>query len=130
MAHTSHDEKLRIDKWLWAARFFKTRALAVDAIEIGRVLINGVRVKPAKTVAVGDWLDLSLGQYQYRVEVLGLSDKRGPATQAQQLYRESEESRQRREIIAAQNKLLPQPFLKGRPTKRDRREIERFRQGE
>ncbi len=120
-------EKLRIDKWLWAARFFKTRALAVEAIENGRVLVNEVRVKPAKIVALGDQLDIHIGQFQFLVEVLGLSDKRGPATAAQQLYRESDESHQRREVIAAQNKLLPQPYLKGRPTKRDRRDIERFR---
>jgi len=123
-------EKLRIDKWLWAARFFKTRALAADAVESGKVLVNDVRVKPAKTLAAGDRLDIRIGQYQYSVEVLGLSNRRGPAPEAQRLYRETEESRQRRETIAAQNKLLPQPNFKGRPTKRDRREIERFRQGE
>lgn len=132
MSHTHHDagEKFRIDKWLWAARFFKTRALAAEAVECGKVMVNEVRVKPAKTVAIGDWLDLRIGQYQYRVEVLGLSGKRGPASEAQQLYRESDESRLRREAIIAQNRLLPQPVLRGRPTKRDRREIERFRQGE
>ncbi|HEX5363442.1 MAG TPA: RNA-binding S4 domain-containing protein [Gallionella sp.] len=128
MSHMHHDagERLRIDKWLWAARFFKTRALAAEAVESGKVLINEARVKPAKTVAIGDWLELHIGQYSYRVEVLGLSGKRGPASEAQQLYRESDESRLRREMIAAQNRLLPQPLLKGRPTKRDRREIERF----
>ena len=123
-------EKLRIDKWLWAARFFKTRALAADAVESGKVLVNDARVKPAKALTIGDRLDIRLGQYQHEVEVLGLSGRRGPAPEAQQLYRESEESRSRRETIAAQNKLLPQPHFKGRPTKRDRREIERFRQGE
>lgn len=127
---TEDSEKLRIDKWLWAARFFKTRALAADAVESGKVLVNDARVKPAKALAIGDRLDIRLGQYQYSVEVLGLSNRRGPAPEAQQLYRESEESRSRRETIAAQNKLLPQPHFKGRPTKRDRREIERFRQGE
>lgn len=132
MPATSHDvsEKLRIDKWLWAARFFKTRALAADAVESGKVLINEVRVKPAKTVAPGDRLDLRIGQYQYLVEVLALSGKRGPASEAQKLYRESDESRSRREAIAAQNRLLPQTFLKGRPTKRDRRDIERFMQSD
>ena len=123
---TEDSEKLRIDKWLWAARFFKTRALAADAVESGKVLVNDARVKPAKALAVGDRLDIRLGQYQYSVEVLGLSNRRGPASEAQQLYRESEQSRQRRETISAQNKLLPQSHLKGRPTKRDRREIERF----
>lgn len=132
MTHTKTDtaEKLRLDKWLWAARFFKTRALAADAVESGKALLDGARVKPAKAVAAGDRLDIRIGQYQYEIEVLALSGKRGPAPEAQRLYRESEESRARRETIAAQNKLLPLPHFKGRPTKRDRREIERFRQGE
>jgi ribosome-associated heat shock protein Hsp15 len=132
MTHDKADsgEKLRIDKWLWAARFFKTRALAADAVEAGKVLLNDTRIKPAKAVAVGDRLDIRLGQYRYEVEVLGLSGKRGPAPEAQRLYRESEESRSRRETIAEQNRLLPQPHLKGRPTKRDRREIARLIQGE
>jgi ribosome-associated heat shock protein Hsp15 len=124
--HTADAEKHRIDKWLWAARFFKTRALAADAVESGKVTINDARVKPAKAVAIGDRLDIRIGQYQYDIEVLGLSNRRGPAPEAQQLYRESEESRSRRETIAAQNKLLPLPHFKGRPTKRDRREIERL----
>jgi len=127
---TDTAEKLRIDKWLWAARFFKTRALAADAVESGKVLLDDARVKPAKAMAIGDRLDIRIGQYRYEIEVLGLSDRRGPAPEAQRLYRESEESRQRRETIAEQNKLLPQPHFKGRPTKRDRREIERLRQDE
>ena len=127
---TDTAEKLRIDKWLWAARFFKTRALAADAVESGKVLLDDARVKPAKAMAIGDRLDIRIGQYRYEIEVLGLSDRRGPAPEAQRLYRESEESRQRRETIAAQNKMLPQPHFKGRPTKRDRREIERLRQDE
>ncbi len=118
--------KLRIDKWLWAARFFKTRALAADAVDSGKVLLDGVRIKPAKAVAAGDRLDIRIGQYRFEIEVLGLSGRRGPAPEAQQLYRESEQSRLRRETIAEQNRLLPQPDFKGRPTKRDRREIERF----
>jgi ribosome-associated heat shock protein Hsp15 len=123
-------EKFRIDKWLCAARFFKTRALAADAVECGQVHVNEVRVKPAKAVAVGDMLSISTGQKQYVVEVLALSNKRGPATEAQKLYCETDESRQRREVIAAQLKAQPQPFyFKGRPTKRDRREIERFKKG-
>jgi ribosome-associated heat shock protein Hsp15 len=127
--HPATGEKLRIDKWLWAARFFKTRSLAVDALENGRVLVNDVRVKPAKTIAPGDRLDIRIGQYQFTVEVLGLSGKRGPAPQAQKLYRESDESRERRAIVAAQIRALPQPAFKGRPTKRDRREIERLKHG-
>ncbi|MBI5429055.1 MAG: RNA-binding S4 domain-containing protein [Nitrosomonadales bacterium] len=119
-------EKFRIDKWLWAARFYKTRSLATDAIECGKVLLNEVRVKPAKPVAVGDMLDIHIGQIRFVVEVLALSNKRGAAPVAQKLYRETDESRQRREAIAAQRKAEPEPFnFKGRPTKRDRREIEK-----
>ncbi len=124
-------EKHRIDKWLWAARFFKTRSLAAAAVECGKVHINEARVKLAKAVAVGDRLDIHIGQYHWLVEVLALSGKRGPAPEAQKLYRETDESRQRRETIAEQLKAQPQPFhFKGRPTKRDRRVIDRFRHGE
>lgn len=121
-------QKLRIDKWLWAARFFKTRSLAVDAIEAGRVLVGGVRVKVAKAVGSGDRLEIRIGRYQFDVEVLGISDKRGPAPQAQKLYHESEESRERRALLAEQLK-AEQPAFRGRPTKRDRRLIEEFRRG-
>ena len=121
-------QKLRIDKWLWAARFFKTRSLAVDAIEAGRVLVNGVRVKVAKAVGSGDRLEIRIGRYQFDVEVLGISDKRGPAPAAQKLYRESEESRERRTLLAEQLKAEQHAF-RGRPTKRDRRLIEEFRRG-
>lgn len=120
-------EKFRIDKWLFAARFFKTRSLAAEAIERGRVTLNDQRVKPAKVLAAGDKLTIRIGNYQYDIEVLGLSNKRGSAPVAQQLYRETGESRERRELLAARLKAQPQPFnTKGRPTKRDRREIERF----
>lgn len=128
MQHDEVEEKFRIDKWLFAARFFKTRSLAAEEVERGRVTLNGQRVKPAKTLAVGDNLSIRIGNYQYDIEVLGLSNKRGSAPQAQQLYRETDESRVRREVVAARLKAQPQPFYtKGRPTKRDRREIERFR---
>jgi ribosome-associated heat shock protein Hsp15 len=123
---TEEHEKLRIDKWLWAARFFKTRSLAVDAVESGKVTMDEARIKPAKAIGVGDMLVIRLGQYHFEVEVLGLSNKRGPAPEAQKLYRESEASKARRAEIAANLKALPQPTFKGRPTKRDRREIERF----
>ena len=123
--------KLRIDKWLGAARFFKTRSLAADAVECGKVQINNVRVKPAKPVAVGDMLAIRLGPYQYVVVVLALSSKRGSAPEAQKLYRETEESRLRRVALAAELKAQPEPVLhKGRPTKRDRRVIEKFRNSE
>ena len=88
---------MRIDKWLWAARFFKTRSLATDAVAGGRVHVDGQRVKPAKDVRVGDRLEITIGEATFAVEVLGLADKRGPASQAQALYEESEESRARRE---------------------------------
>jgi len=130
MSTDDHTEKFRIDKWLCAARFFKTRSLAADAVECGKVHVNEARVKPAKAVALGDMLTINIGQKQYVVEVLALSSRRGPASEAQKLYRETEASRQRREAIAAQLKSQPQPFFfKGRPTKRDRREIERFKKG-
>ena len=120
--------KPRIDKWLWAARFFKTRPLAADAVECGKVQINNVRTKPAKPVAVGDTLAIRLGPYQHVVEVLALSSKRGSAPEAQKLYRETKESRLRREALAAELKAQPEPvFHKGRPTKRDRRSIDKFR---
>jgi len=120
-------EKFRIDKWLFAARFFKTRSLAAEAIERGRVSVNDQRVKPAKVLAIGDKLTIRINNYQYDIEVLGLSNKRGSASIAQQLYRETNESREKRELLAARLKAQPQPFYtKGRPTKRDRREIERF----
>ena len=123
---TDETDKLRIDKWLWAARFFKTRSLAVEAVESGKVTMGEARIKPAKAIGAGDRLVIRLGQYHFEVEVLALSNKRGPAPQAQKLYRESEASKARRAEIAANLKALPQPAFKGRPTKRDRREIERF----
>jgi ribosome-associated heat shock protein Hsp15 len=127
--HTEEDvEKFRIDKWLCAARFFKTRGLAADAVECGKVLINGMRIKPARAVAVGNLLTIHAAQKEYVVEVLALSNRRGPAVEAQKLYRETEESRQKREAIAAQLREQPRPFtLRGRPTKKDRREIERLK---
>ncbi|MDH5479291.1 MAG: RNA-binding S4 domain-containing protein [Nitrosomonas sp.] len=128
MDKMKEEEKFRVDKWLFATRFFKTRSLAAEAIEKGRVTLNEVRVKPAKIVSVGDRLSIRIGNYQYVVEILGLSNKRGSAAIAQQLYRETDESREQREIISARIKAQPQPFYtKGRPTKRDRRNIERFK---
>lgn len=130
MAMNTGDDsvRFRIDKWLWAARFFKTRSLATAAIECGKVLINEARVKPAKAVAPGDMLDIHIGSLQFVVEVLALSNKRGSASDAQKLYRETDDSRQRRLAIAALLKEQPPPLrFKGRPTKRDRRDIERFK---
>ncbi|WP_295628060.1 RNA-binding S4 domain-containing protein [uncultured Nitrosomonas sp.] len=127
MQSTDNNEKYRIDKWLFATRFFKTRALAAAAIDRGRVMINDQRIKPAKTIAIGDKIEIRINNYQYTIEVLGLSNKRGSAPQAQQLYRETDESREQRALLAARLRAQPQPFFaKGRPTKRDRREIERL----
>ncbi len=130
MSTDDHTEKFRIDKWLCAARFYKTRSLAAAAVECGKVHVNDARVKPAKTVAVGQMVTINIGQKQYTVEVTGLSNRRGPAAQAQKLYLETDASRQRREAIAAELKSQPKPFFfKGRPTKRDRREIEKLKKG-
>ena len=122
--------RLRLDKWLWAARFFKTRPLAVDAVACGKVLLNEVRAKPAKTVEVGDSVAIRQGPYQFVVEVLALSDKRGPALQAQKLYKETEKSRQRREALTFELKAQAQNIPhEGRPSKKDRRDIKRFKNG-
>ena len=132
MSYSSNSEsaKLRIDKWLWAARFFKTRSLAIAAIESGKVEVNETRVKPAKTIDTGDTIAIRLGPYQFVVEVLGLSDKRGPAPQAQKLYRETEDSIRRREELAFQRKAQAQNVTReGRPTKKERRDIDRFKSG-
>jgi ribosome-associated heat shock protein Hsp15 len=123
-------EKFRIDKWLFAARFFKTRSLAAEAIERGRVQLNGIRAKPAKTLTEGDELDIRIGPYHYQITVVALSNKRGPATEAQKLYQETDESRRARAILAEKLKAQPHFEGKGRPTKRTRRDLERFMSGE
>lgn len=121
--------RVRIDKWLWAARFFKTRSLATHACDLGRVTCNGVTVKPAREVHVGDQLTIRNAAGEYNVEIRELSEMRGPATVAQTLYFEPEESREAR-IRAAQERKAADEFAgfpKGRPGKKDRREINRFR---
>ncbi len=121
-------DTMRIDKWLWTARFFKTRALAVQELDKGRVQINGHSVKPAREVKPGDQVDLQQGGLPRTVRVLGLSQQRGPAPVAQQLYEETAESLQRRERLREQMRLQPEPahaIAHGRPTKRDRRDITR-----
>ena len=122
-------EKVRLDKWLWAARFFKTRALAAEAVEGGKVEVNGDRPKRARPLQVGDELRIRLGPYEHIVTVRALSDRRGPATQAAGLYQETEASRSARGARALQLKSLHSLFgpEKGRPTKKDRREIERLK---
>ncbi len=120
-------ETLRIDKWLWAARFYKTRSLAVEEIGKGRVLVNAQTVKPAREVRPGDLVSVRQGAIVRVVMVRGLSGQRGPAPVAQQLYEETEASRLAREAAAEQRRLATEPALsieQGRPTKRDRRRLE------
>ncbi len=120
---------LRIDKWLWAARFYKTRSLAQAAVEGGRVKLAGERVKPARELRVGDALEIAVGELLWKIEVRALSDKRGPAPAARLLYAETEAGRLEREAAMARRKLENEPAqeLAGRPTKRDRRSISRLR---
>jgi len=123
-------ETLRIDKWLWYARFFKTRSLAADEIAKGRVSVNGQAVKAAREVRPGDLVALRQGQVPRTVLVLGISNTRGPAPVAQQLYQETPDSLLAREKAAEQRRLAPEPAAslhEGRPTKRNRRDLERVR---
>lgn len=125
---TSPPERQRLDKWLWAARFYKTRALAADEVGLGRVLLAGKPTKPAHEVKPGDMLTLrQSGGVRREVQVLALAARRGPAAEAQQLYAETPESIATRERAAAARRLAPEPALaiqKGRPTKRDRRALQ------
>ena len=121
-------EKMRIDKWLWAARFFKTRALACEELDKGRVQVNGQTAKPAHDIKPGDMVDLRQGRMPRTVQVRGLSLQRGPAPVAQQLYEETAGSLARRAELTEQQRLQPEPALSiahGRPTKRDRRDLAR-----
>jgi len=120
---------VRIDKWLWAARFFKTRSLASHACELGRVEARGQLVKPSREVHVGDMLKVKNDSGDFEIEVLGLSDLRGPAAVAQTLYRETEESKLARQRAIEQRKLLPffEALAEGKPSKRDRRRYDRLR---
>lgn len=120
---------VRIDKWLWAARFFKTRSIAAHACELGRVSSHGQPVKPAREVKVGDLLQVKNDSGEFQVEVLGLSEMRGPAPVARTLYRETESSQALRLKLAEERKTMPnfEGFREGKPSKRDRREIDRLR---
>lgn len=120
---------MRLDKWLWAARFHKTRSLATDAVDSGKVKLNGSTVKPAREVKPGDRLQLRIGDESWEVIVQGLNDQRRPAPEARLLYQETPESIRQRAQAAELRKLAPTPApdLKGRPTKRDRRQLIRFR---
>ncbi len=120
---------MRVDKWLWAARFFKTRSLAAEAVDGGKVHVNGERAKPAKPVKPGDTVAVRIGPYEHRLTVTGTGERRGTAAEAARLYTETEASRAAREklhwqLTAAAPAIDPE---KGRPTKRDRRDLERFR---
>jgi ribosome-associated heat shock protein Hsp15 len=122
-------DRVRIDKWLWAARFFKTRSLAARACELGRIQSNGQFAKPAREVQIGDLLYVKNASGDFQLEVAALSEMRGPAPVAQTLYRETEESRKLRTELAAQRKLMPgfENEREGKPSKRDRRRIDRLR---
>ncbi len=125
----SGEDGVRIDKWLWAARFFKTRTLATDAIEGGHVQLNGLRIKPSRNVKAGDRIELVAGEQQWTLIVQALADKRGPASVARTLYEETAESIAARQARIEQRRLQHEPAddLRGRPTKRDRRAMTRVR---
>jgi ribosome-associated heat shock protein Hsp15 len=129
---TESEDRTRVDKWLWAARFFKTRALAAEAIAGGKVQVNGERVKRARPLQIGDEIRIRQGPYEQQIVVRALSGRRGPAAQAAQLYEEKAESRAAREQLALQLKTLHSMFVpeRGRPTKKDRREMEKFKRRE
>jgi ribosome-associated heat shock protein Hsp15 len=117
--------RLRIDKWLWAARLFKTRTLAADAVDLGRVRINGERIKPAREARPGDRVEVQLGEVRLDLVIRALSGQRGPASTAQQLYEETADSRMRREMRRESLRYGAEPArsIKGRPTKRDGRAL-------
>lgn len=121
-------ESVRLDKWLWAARFFKTRSLATDAVDAGKVKVNGDKVKPARAVRVGDKLDIDNGSDRWEIDVMNLSDVRQAAPIARNLYEETDESVERRANVAENRKMFREPSadFKGRPTKRDRRQMGKF----
>ena len=121
--------RVRLDKWLWAARFYKTRALAADAIESGKVEVNGERAKRAKQLQVGDSVKIRLGPYHHLITVLVVSERRGPAAVAKTMYDENAESRKARETLQLQMKAAQSAsgYTPGRPTKKDRRELEKVR---
>ena len=123
---------IRIDKWLWAARFFKTRSLAQEAVELGRVRLAGQRLKPSRDVKPGDRLTVERGEERFEIFVEKTSAVRGPAPVAQTLYRETDESREKRERASEMRKIAMEPastIAKGRPTKRDARLIRRVQSG-
>jgi ribosome-associated heat shock protein Hsp15 len=120
---------VRLDKWLWAARFYKTRTLAAEAIDAGRVEVNGERAKRARHITIGDKLRIRKPPFEQLIEVLGESEQRGPASVAATLYSESEDSRKAREAMAAKLKAMGPPVFRdrGKPGKKERRDIDRWR---
>ena len=132
MKPSADNTAMRLDKWLWAARFFKTRALAQNHIELGRVQVNGSKVKNSKNISAGDTIDLTLNSLPYKIKVLALNHQRRPAPEARLLYQEDMKTAELRE----QQKLLDHAgrnsaaYPDGRPTKRDRRQIERLKRGD
>jgi ribosome-associated heat shock protein Hsp15 len=120
---------VRLDKWLWAARFYKTRTLAAEAIDAGRVEVNGDRAKRSRAITVGDTLRVRKPPFEQVVEVAGESEQRGPASVAAMLYHETEDSRKAREALAARMKAMGPPVFRdrGKPDKKDRRAIDRWR---
>ena len=117
---------VRLDKWLWAARFFKTRQLAIEAVTAGHVELNGERAKPAKSVRPGDEVTIRKPPYEFLLVVMAVSEKRGAATIARTLFTETAGSIAAREKLAAELRDMPAPVFKGRPTKRDRRTLENW----
>ena len=132
MTQAAHNTAVRVDKWLWAARFFKTRSMAAKAVKGGKVHVNGQRAKASTAVKVDDRLDITKGETAFEIDVVGLSEQRGPAAQAVQLYNETDASRERRAAQAAERRAarmsMPRPVI--RPDKKQRRELRRFKQGE
>ncbi len=131
MTDPPSDHKLRLDRWLWAARFYRTRALAAAAIDGGKIQLNGARAKRSRMVTAGDILRIRKPPYEQTVVVRRLSERRGPPAEAQELYEETADSRAARERLRAQLRVQPNATYegKGRPTKKDRRELERFKRG-
>lgn len=128
---TTTADKVRLDKWLWAARFYKTRSLSSEEIDKGRVLVNGQSAKPAKEVKIGDTMSIRIGPVTRTIVVKGLSGVRGPAPAAALLYEETSDSQALRQAAAEQRRLAPEPahtITQGRPTKRDRRDLQQTRE--
>jgi len=124
---TIAEDRTRIDKWLWAARFYKTRSIAAEAVDSGKVLVSGARVKPARVLKLGDELEIRTPGAVYVVHIKALSAKRGPAAQAATLYEETTESRQARAAAKLEQTAHPDAYIKGRPTKRTRRTMHKVR---